>query len=99
MPDFSLRWGDQTVTLPIGGAMSVDVLEEKPVHPIEDARRAFLDAVEAPVQCPPLKALIAPEDRVTIVISDITRAWMHQDVITELLVRYLHDEMGIPSIK
>ena len=96
MPDFSRRWGDQTVTLPIGGAMSVDVLEEKPVHPIEDARRAFLDAVEAPVQCPPLKALIAPEDRVTIVISDITRAWMHQDVITELLVRYLHDEMGIP---
>ena len=34
-------------------------------------------------------------DRVTIVISDMTRFWMRQDVICELLVKYLHDEMGV----
>ena len=43
----------------------------------------------------PLKELIAPTDPVTIVISDMTRFWMRQDVICELLVKYLHDEMGV----
>ena len=45
----------------------------------------------------PLKELIAPTDLVTIVISDMTRFWMRQDVICELLVKYLHDEMGVDS--
>lgn len=43
----------------------------------------------------PLKELIAPTDPVTIVISDMTRFWMRQDVICELLVKYLHDEIGV----
>ena len=95
MAEYALRWGEETVTLPIIGAAQVDVLEEKPVTAIEDAEAAFRSAVEAPIGSLPLKALIGPGDPVTIVISDITRAWMRQDVITELLVKYLHDEMGL----
>ena len=96
MSVFSLRWGDGELPLPISGASTVDVLEEKPVEAIADVPAAFLRAMEAPVSSPPLKALIAPGDDVTIVISDITRAWMRQDIVTELLIRYLHDDMRIP---
>ncbi len=96
MADYSLPWGDQTIALPVNGAAAVDVLTEKPVETIRDVPAAFLRAVEAPIASLPLKALISPEDSVTVVISDITRAWMHQDVIAELLVRYLHDQMRLP---
>ena len=36
---------------------------------------------------------------VTVIISDITRAWMHQERICPLLLRYLHDTVGIPCEK
>ena len=44
----------------------------------------------------PLKDKISSEDKVTIVVSDITRSWMHQGDIITLLGHYLHDEMKVP---
>lgn len=43
-----------------------------------------------------LKDAVGPEDEVTIVVSDITRSWMHQDRVMPLLVEYLHDRIGVP---
>ena len=39
---------------------------------------------------------MSPEDQITIVISDMTRFWMRQDIICEELVRYLNEVIGIP---
>ena len=63
---------------------------------IEDIKAEFLHCVtDGVIGTKPLKELIAPTDPVTIVISDMTRFWMRQDVICELLLKYLHDEMGV----
>ena len=64
---------------------------------IEDIEKEFRYCVEEGViDSKPLKELITPDDPVTIVISDLTRFWMHQDVICGLLVKYLHEDMGVP---
>lgn len=51
---------------------------------------------KTPSTRPPLRELIASDDLVTLVVSDITRAWMHQDQVVGLLVPFLHEECGLP---
>ena len=43
-----------------------------------------------------MRELIASDDLVTLVVSDITRAWMHQDQVVGLLGPFLHEECGVP---
>lgn len=93
----AFRYGEEELTIPVEKARWVRRLEEKPNTPIEDLEAAFRAAVEEhAIDSLPLKALITPQDHVTIIASDITRGWMHQDVVCEMLVRYLHETMELP---
>jgi len=93
----TLRYGEQSVTLELSGAGSVETLVNTPLDPIPDLETAFGRAVgEGAVGSPPLRDLVGPDDPVTVIISDITRFWMHQDRVTSLLVSYLHDTVGVP---
>lgn len=97
MEKMELKYGKSTVEIKFDGARSVKTLLENPMREIEDIEKEFRYCVEEGViDSKPLKELITPDDPVTIVISDLTRFWMHQDVICGLLVKYLHEDMGIP---
>ena len=94
MEQVHLKYGTSAVDFEIDGAKSVKYLYENKMRVIEDIKAEFLHCVtDGVIGTKPLKELIAPTDPVTIVISDMTRFWMRQDVICELLVKYLHDEM------
>lgn len=96
MEQVHLKYGTSAVDFEIDGAKSVKYLYENKMRVIEDIKAEFLHCVtDGVIGTKPLKELIAPTDPVTIVISDMTRFWMRQDVICELLVKYLHDEMGV----
>ncbi|MEA4891882.1 MAG: nickel-dependent lactate racemase [Peptococcaceae bacterium] len=98
METIQLNYGSQQVALEIEGAASVTWLREKDIPAISDLESAFRRAVEEEaVDSPPLKELLGPEDLVTIVISDITRFWMRQDKILEVMVDYLRREIGLPA--
>jgi nickel-dependent lactate racemase len=95
--DAVLKYGTETVTLPIHGAAEVEYINPDEMYEIPNLEEAFLDSIENKViGTKPLKELIAPEDLVTIVVSDITRSWMRQGDILTLLGHYLHDKMNIP---
>lgn len=96
MPEFQLKLGDSAVSLAVEGAARADVLRERQVPPIADIPAALEKAFEHPISASPLARLIGPADEVTLVISDVTRAWMHQDLITEQTIRYLHEKIGLP---
>lgn len=94
---FFLKCGERDVEIPIQGAHSIQVLQENPMKEIEDLRAAFYKAVEQePIDSLPLSQLIGKDDLVTLVVSDITRAWMHQDQIVEPLVSFLHETCKVP---
>ena len=96
MEQVHLKYGTSAVDFEIDGAKSVKYLYENKMRVIEDIKAEFLHCVtDGVIDTKPLKELIAPTDPVTIVISDMTRFWMRQDVICELVVKYLHDEMGV----
>lgn len=97
MEKTELKYGKSKVEISFDGAKSVKTLLENPMREIEDIEKEFRYCVEdGVIGSKPLKEIISPADPVTIVISDLTRFWMRQDVICELLVKYLHEEMGVP---
>ncbi len=49
------------------------VLEPERVPALRDPARAVAGAVAAPLDSPPLRDLVRPEDRVAVVVSDVTR--------------------------
>ncbi|MEG0766342.1 MAG: nickel-dependent lactate racemase [Clostridia bacterium] len=98
MEPFHLRYGEGEVVCDMTGARSITTLQPQPLPPMVDVKAAFLAAMaEDCVDSPPLRALLTPGDLVTIILSDITRFWMRQDVICKLLVDYLHDVVGVPD--
>ena len=81
--------------LDLSAAASVNYLygSEMPVTP--NLGEAFRRAVEESCAGRPLKARISPGDKVTIILSDITRFWMRQDRVCELLAKYLESACGV----
>ena len=97
MEQVHLKYGTSDVNFTIEGAKSIVYLRENPMRIIENIREEFLHCITGGViDSKPLNQLIGPSDKVTIVISDMTRFWMRQDILCELLVEYLHDTLKVP---
>ncbi len=95
--EITLKYGEEAKTLSIRGASSIETLLPRQMTEIEDLRQAFMEAVtDGAIDSPPLQQMVSPSDPVTIVVSDITRSWMRQDLIMPMLVGYLHDQIGVP---
>ena len=97
MQQIDMKYGDEHINISLEGAKEVRYLTENPMKEITDTAAAFKKAVEdGVIDSKPLKDLISADDEVTIIISDMTRFWMRQDVISELLVKYLNEVNKVP---
>ena len=97
MEQIQLKYGSGNVNFTIDNAKSTEYLYENSMLVIDDIAAEFHHCItDGVIGSKPLKELISRDDPVTIVISDMTRFWMRQDIILELLVKYLHDEMELP---
>lgn len=90
-----LKYGKGEVTLDLSAAASVQWLYGSDMPAIGDVPATFRHAMEEGAIGAPLKARVSAGDKVTIIISDLTRFWMRQDIVCELLVRYLEASCGI----
>ncbi len=93
---FTFGYGEKKISLNVK-AGQIDVVDAVTPPPLGDLRESFRAAVEENViGGKPLKDTVNASDEVTIIISDLTRAWMHQERICPLLVDYLHDVIDMP---
>lgn len=98
MSTVNLKYGKTSIEIDLDGAKSIDTLVEKPMREIEDIEKEFRYSIEdGVIGALPLKDLIKSDDKVTAIISDLTRFWMRQDIICSLLVKYLREDMNIPT--
>jgi len=91
MEKINLKYGKTSIDLNIENAKSLKYLHEKDIKEIVDIEKEFNNSINNCVNSPSLNEVIAADDKITIIISDITRYWMRQDIIVSLLVNYLHD--------
>jgi lactate racemase len=93
---FVFGYGEREIPLTVS-ARDIQVVDAVTPPPIANLREAFRAAVEEnAVGSAPLRELVGPQDDITVVISDLTRAWMHQERVCPLLLNYLHDIVGVP---
>jgi nickel-dependent lactate racemase len=64
---------------------STTVIRSRETPALKDERAAFLAALRKPLASVPLKELVTPQDRIAIVISDITRPTPNERIISWLL--------------
>ena len=94
MKRFTFRYGDGTVTADLDERTILGELHGHHVPPLSDIPGALREAVEHPVGGPALGAFARPGQTVCLVVSDMSRFWMRQDLVIPHLVRYLFDVCG-----
>jgi lactate racemase len=87
----TLKYGAGTVSLDIANAGSIQVLKSRPMEYIEDMYSALEAVFDNPIESSALKDLVAKGDKITLVISDVTRFWMRQDIVIPPVVNYLNN--------
>ena len=71
----------RTLTLPD----SAVVLHSQHITPLANEQEAFVAALRSPIGTPPLKEIVKPDQRVAIVISDITRPTPNERIVPWIL--------------
>lgn len=82
-------------SVPLNEADILAELHGSETPPIADIRSALISSLEAPIDSKPLKNLALPGLKVALVVSDMTRFWMRQDLVVPHLVDYLLEVCGV----
>ncbi|HQQ89848.1 MAG TPA: lactate racemase domain-containing protein, partial [Oscillospiraceae bacterium] len=97
MKTYTFKYGKTTVDAPLDEAQVLAELHGHETPPLEDIGATLLEAVEHPIESLPLRAYAKTGDKVALIVSDMTRFWMRQDLVIPYLVRFLEEECGIPD--
>lgn len=93
--DYDFLYGSSSVKVSLPEGCDVTVLRGNSVPPVEDIGKCLTDAIESPIGSAPLKDRIKKGDRIALVISDMSRFWMRQDMVIPHLTDYLTGVCGI----
>ena len=89
------KYGSGAVDLKLPETERIEVLRGEAQLAIDDIGAALSDALEHPIGGPALRSFLQPPDLVTLIISDMSRFWMRQDLVIPHLVAYLFRQCGI----
>ena len=95
MKNYMFAYGSGSVTIPLDEKQVRQVLTGNEVPSLFDIRSAVRKSVDEPVGCPPLKECIHAGQTAVLVISDMSRFWMRQDLVIPHLVEYLLSDCGL----
>jgi len=98
MKHFSLRFGKGTLKFQIPEEHLLYELVGNNHPALPDLAGAYLYSLDHPIDAPPLKEIVKPNDTVAITVSDITRAWQKNASTLSLLIDYLN-QAGVPDSK
>ncbi len=87
--DFTLNIGKEAVTFSLLKEQVLYHLQGRNRRPPEDLKKAYLHALDHPIDCPPLKEIVNAGEKVAITVSDITRGWQRNNQTLPVLIDYL----------
>ncbi|MEN6411482.1 MAG: nickel-dependent lactate racemase [Veillonellales bacterium] len=96
MKKFELKLGKRAVKFSLPEEKIIDVVEGKEYPPIVDVEAAIKEALRNPIGTKPLKDIVKAGDKVAVVASDVTRAWVRFDIFLPYILNELN-EAGVPD--
>ncbi len=97
MKEYSFAYGSGSVTIPLDESQVKAELPGNEIPALPDIRAAVRKSLDEPIGRPPLRDCIRPGQKVTLVISDMSRFWMRQDLVVPHLVEYLLEDCGLSA--
>ena len=94
MKEYKFRYGNTSVSIPVDESQVIGVIEGNDTTPLSNIRGALMDAIDNPIDSAPLSEVAAKASSIAIIVSDMTRYWMRQDLIVPLIVEYLVEKCG-----
>ncbi len=95
MKDYQFAYGKGSVTVPLDERSVLAVLHGNEAPAMQDIRAGLVESLENPIGAKPLREEIPAGARVALVVSDMSRFWMRQDLVIPHLVAYLHMVCGV----
>ena len=95
MKNYQFAYGKGSVTVPLDEDSVLAVLHGNEAPAIGDIRAALLESLAHPIGAKPLSETIPAGASVALVVSDMSRFWMRQDLVIPHLVDYLHETCGV----
>ena len=90
MKEYQFAYGKESVTVPLEERSVLAVLHGNDAPAMQDIRAGLLESLAHPIGSKPLCEEIPAGASVALVVSDISRFWMRQDLVIPHLVEYLH---------
>lgn len=94
--EINLGYGNEEIKLKLPQKQIVQVIEGNHVEPLTDIPAAVKAALANPIGSPRLNKIVSKDDKVCIIASDITRAWVRNDLFLPPLLDELN-ACGIPD--
>ena len=88
---YSLKYGKSSLDFELPADQVLCEIEARNAEAVKNLEVSYLRALDHPIDAPPLKEIIAPDHRVAIIVSDITRAWQRSDKTLPALLEYLNE--------
>ncbi len=95
MKIYQFAYGSGSVSLPLEEKNVLAELHGNTVEPVRDIRQALWTSLDAPIGSAPLCERVTPGSTVALVVSDMSRFWMRQDLVVPHLVDYLTQRCGV----
>ena len=96
MKEYTFAYGDGSVTIPLDENQVKYELTGNRIPALPDIRSAVRRSLEEPIGCPPLSECVHAGQKAVLIVSDMSRFWMRQDLVIPHLVEYLLDDCGLP---
>lgn len=93
---FEFGYGNGKIAVALPQEKIINNVVGKPCPAIANVPSAVREVLCNPIGTPPLKEVVQPGDKVAVVVSDITRAWVKFDQFLPVLLDELNDA-GIPD--
>ncbi|MEG6584267.1 nickel-dependent lactate racemase [Dendrosporobacter sp. 1207_IL3150] len=96
MTKIELGLGKEVVSISLPEEKVSEIIEGRPYEPVTDIESAVKLALRNPIGTLPLKDVVKAGDKVAIVASDITRAWLKHSQFLPFIINELN-EAGVPD--
>ena len=97
MKEYSFAYGGGSVTIPLEESNVTAVLYGNDVPALEDIRAAVRKSLDEPIKHAPLRECVKPGNTVALIVSDMSRFWMRQDLVVPHLVEYLLEDCSLSA--
>lgn len=94
--EIHLGYGNEEIKVNLPKKQILHVIEGNHVEPLTDIPAAVKTALANPIGSPPINQIVKKGDNVCIIVSDITRAWVRNDLFLPPLLDELNAS-GVPD--